>query len=121
MKSIKPAIGCIVIVTLNLLAMEDPLAFFNIPSVLIVVGLTCGGLLFSGAAFNTPAFWNQVRRYSIASGVVGTLIGAILMLGSIDDPAAIGPSIAVALLTLLYSVLIGYFFALPMEHRANNK
>ena len=121
MKSIKPAIGCIAIVTLNLLAMEDPQAFFNIPSVLIVVGLTCGGLLFSGAAFNTPAFWNQVRRYSIASGVVGTLIGAIIMLGGMNDPAAIGPSIALALLTTLYGVLIGYFFALPMEHRANNK
>ena len=121
MKSIKPAIGCIVMVTLVCLAMEDPLAFVNAPSILIVVGLTCGALLFSGAAFNTPAFWNQVRRYSIGSGVVGTLIGVVLMLGSMDDPAVIGPSIAIALLTALYGVLIGYFIALPMEHRANNK
>jgi chemotaxis protein MotA len=43
------------------------------------------------------------------------------MLGGMNDPAAIGPSIALALLTTLYGVLIGYFFALPMEHRANNK
>ena len=121
MKSIKPAFGCIAMVTLVCLAMEDPLVFVNIPSILIVVGLTCGALLFSGAAFNTPAFWNQVRRYSIGSGVVGTLIGAIIMLGGMNDPAAIGPSIALALLTTLYGVLIGYFFALPMEHRANNK
>ena len=121
MKYIKPAIGCFVMVTLTCLAMEDPLVFVNIPSILIVVGLTFGALLFSGAAFNTAAFWNQVRRYSIGSGIVGTLIGVVLMLGSLNDPAAIGPSMAVALLTALYGVLIGYFLALPMEHRANNK
>ena len=40
-------------------------------------------------------------------GMIGTLIGLVLMLGNMSDPKAIGPAMAVALLTTLY----GAFFA----------
>ena len=42
-----------------------------------------------------------------AMGMIGTLIGLVQMLGNMEDPKAIGPAMAVALLTTLY----GAFFA----------
>ena len=42
-----------------------------------------------------------------AMGMIGTLIGLVVMLGNMSDPKAIGPAMAVALLTTLY----GAFFA----------
>jgi chemotaxis protein MotA len=44
--------------------------------------------------------------YGPALGMVGTLIGLVLMLGNMTDPQSIGPSMAVALLTTLYGVLV---------------
>lgn len=44
--------------------------------------------------------------YGPAMGMVGTLIGLVLMLGSMSDPKSIGPSMAVALLTTLYGALV---------------
>jgi chemotaxis protein MotA len=37
-----------------------------------------------------------------AMGMIGTLIGLVAMLSNMDDPKAIGPAMAVALLTTLY-------------------
>ena len=42
-----------------------------------------------------------------AMGMIGTLVGLVQMLGNMSDPQAIGPAMAVALLTTLY----GAFFA----------
>jgi chemotaxis protein MotA len=44
--------------------------------------------------------------YGPAMGMIGTLIGLVLMLGNMSDPKAIGPAMAVALLTTLYGALI---------------
>ena len=128
----KKIIGYIVSFTLIALAMEDPLIFVNIPSVLIVFGLTFGGLLaggrniiqFCSALFDKNASPSQLHdahetaheagNYAIGSGFVGTLIGAILMLGSLTDPAAVGPSMAIAILTVLYAVLLKYFIFTPI-------
>ena len=41
-----------------------------------------------------------------AMGMIGTLIGLVAMLGNMADPKAIGPAMAVALLTTLYLSLI---------------
>jgi len=117
MKYVKQIGGLVISCTLLALAMENPLVFVNIPSLLIVGGLTVGGLLHSGVKLWSASFWRQARQYAIGSGFVGTLVGLVLLLGSMDDPAAIGPSCAVALLTLLYGTFFGYFIALPNEKR----
>ena len=39
--------------------------------------------------------------------MLGTLIGLVQMLQQLDDPTAIGPAMAVALLTLFYGVFFG--------------
>ena len=42
---------------------------------------------------------------SPALGMIGTLIGLVQMLQNMSDPTAIGPAMAVALLTMLYGVI----------------
>jgi chemotaxis protein MotA len=49
-----------------------------------------------------------------AFGMVGTLIGLVQMLTKLDDPAAIGPAMAVALLTTLYGALLANVVFLPL-------
>lgn len=56
-----------------------------------------------------------------AFGMIGTLIGLVQMLVSMDDPRSIGPAMAVALLTTLYGALFANLVCLPiaekLEHR----
>ena len=47
-------------------------------------------------------------------GMIGTLIGLVMMLASLDDPSAIGPGMAVALLTTFYGVLLANLIFIPM-------
>lgn len=49
-----------------------------------------------------------------AFGMIGTLIGLVAMLGSLDDPDAIGPGMAVALLTTFYGVLMANLVLNPI-------
>ncbi|MCA9734901.1 MAG: MotA/TolQ/ExbB proton channel family protein [Deferribacteres bacterium] len=49
-----------------------------------------------------------------AFGMIGTLIGLVLMLGSMEDPSTIGPSMAVALLTTFYGAVLANIFFNPM-------
>ena len=41
-----------------------------------------------------------------AMGLIGTLVGLVQMLGSLDDPSSIGPAMAVALLTTFYGAVL---------------
>lgn len=49
-----------------------------------------------------------------STGMIGTLIGLVAMLLNMSDPSAIGPAMAVALLTTLYGALIGTGLANPV-------
>ena len=49
-----------------------------------------------------------------AMGMIGTLIGLVQMLSSMDDPKKIGPAMAIALLTTLYGAVIANAFANPI-------
>ncbi|MBF0613287.1 MAG: flagellar motor protein PomA [Magnetococcales bacterium] len=52
-----------------------------------------------------------------AYGMLGTLIGLVQMLASMDDPAAIGPAMAVAILTTLYGAFVANVIALPLANK----
>ena len=52
-----------------------------------------------------------------AMGMVGTLIGLVLMLGNMSDPKAIGPAMAVALLTTMYGAIIANVLFLPLLNK----
>lgn len=49
-----------------------------------------------------------------AMGMIGTLIGLVAMLANMDDPKAIGPAMAVALLTTLYGAIIANAICAPI-------
>ena len=50
-----------------------------------------------------------------AMGMIGTLVGLVAMLLNMADPSAIGPAMAVALLTTLYGAMIGNIFGGPIS------
>lgn len=52
-----------------------------------------------------------------AFGMIGTLIGLVQMLSTMEDPQTIGPSMAVALLTTLYGALIANLVAVPIADK----
>jgi|TARA_A100001015_G_scaffold312304_1_gene417235 chemotaxis protein MotA len=54
-----------------------------------------------------------------AMGMIGTLIGLVAMLANMDDPKAIGPAMAVALLTTLYGAMVATMLSLPMADKLN--
>lgn len=54
---------------------------------------------------------NSMASYSPAFGMIGTVIGMVLMLQNISDPASLGAGLSVALITTLYgSILANMFF-----------
>jgi chemotaxis protein MotA len=52
-----------------------------------------------------------------AMGMIGTLIGLVQMLSAMDDPKAIGPAMAVALLTTLYGAVFANMIAIPIADK----
>lgn len=57
-----------------------------------------------------------------AFGMLGTLIGLIIMLGNMEgDPSAIGPSMAVALVTTFYGIILARIIFIPLATKANSR
>lgn len=56
----------------------------------------------------------KAGEVSPAMGLIGTLIGLVQMLGNLDDPSTIGPSMAVALLTTFYGAILANLVLLPL-------
>ncbi len=65
-------------------------------------------------AHNVFKSWGDLAP---ALGMVGTLIGLVQMLANMSDPAAIGPAMAIALLTTLYGALIANLIAIPIAKK----
>ncbi|RXJ99593.1 flagellar motor protein MotA [Arcobacter sp. CECT 8986] len=54
-------------------------------------------------------------------GMIGTLVGLVAMLANLSDPSAVGPAMAVALITTLYGAMIGTLFAGLIENKLSRK
>ena len=131
-------VGLIIVLTIVLLAMANPILFFNVPSVLCIFGITIGALLLAGvsipnmfkATFSGQATpqellaaargWARARIYAVVAAIIGTFIGAVLILKNLDDPSKIGPAVAVGLLTVLYAGIC-YGIFLPLQHRLEDR
>lgn len=61
--------------------------------------------------------WLSVADTAPALGMAGTILGLIGMFAAMDDPAKLGPSMALALLTTLYGVVIANLVAAPVASR----
>ncbi len=54
-------------------------------------------------------------------GLIGTIIGLVQMLQSLDDPDSIGPAMAVALLTTLYGAILAFVVYGPIGEKLANR
>ncbi len=63
----------------------------------------------------------KAGEYAPAWGMIGTLIGLVLMLSNLEDPASLGPNMAIALITTLYGVVLANLVFLPMASKLQNK
>jgi chemotaxis protein MotA len=54
-------------------------------------------------------------------GLIGTLVGLVQMLRNLDQPSAIGPGMAVALLTTLYGAVLGHMVFLPLATKLERR
>ena len=107
--------------------------FIDPPSVIIVLTFTVGALWLSGTSIPlmvralsggelsagdrsaAAAGWELAGRASVAAGYVGVLVGAVIMLRHVDDIGAIGPGLAICILTALYGIVVGYGICLPCQ------
>lgn len=55
-----------------------------------------------------------------AMGLIGTLVGLVQMLADLDNPSAIGPAMAVALLTTFYGAIMGTVVISPLAGKLEN-
>lgn len=61
--------------------------------------------------------WLSIADAAPALGMAGTIIGLVGMFATMADPAALGPSMALALLTTFYGVIIANIVAAPIAAR----
>jgi chemotaxis protein MotA len=69
-----------------------------------------GQNVFKGLGSAAPAF-----------GMIGTLVGLVQMLQNLSDPASIGPSMAVALLTTFYGAVMANLIFLPVARKLEER
>ena len=104
-------------------------------SLFITFGGAIGLLLFSGTnisamfkgAFSNNATADELRAgargwelfgiYALVAGAIGTLIGLVLMLASITDPAALLPAMAICLLTQVYGFGLALLISMPLRKK----
>lgn len=58
--------------------------------------------------------FSTMGTFAPALGMIGTLIGLVQMLQSMDDPNSIGPAMAVALLTTFYGSVLANLLCMPI-------
>ncbi len=58
--------------------------------------------------------WDSLGELFPALGMIGTLIGLIQMLQNLSDPAALGPGMAVAMITTLYGAVLANVLCIPI-------
>jgi chemotaxis protein MotA len=56
-----------------------------------------------------------------AFGMIGTLIGLVLLLKTLNDPSTIGPSMSLALITTLYGAIIANILAIPPAEKLKRR
>lgn len=81
-----------------LLSILDVPSLLFSSSALVVGGISGGKNIQKGIAI--------ARDIAIPIGIIGTLIGFVNMLSSLDDPSALGPAIGVSFLTTLYGLIL---------------
>ncbi len=61
--------------------------------------------------------WEALADLFPAFGMIGTLIGLIQMLQNLSDPSALGPGMAVAMITTLYGAILANTLCIPVSKK----
>jgi chemotaxis protein MotA len=75
---------------------------------------------FFEAEMESQKVLDKLAEYSPAWGMIGTLIGLVVMMLRLDDPSAIGPSMAVALITTFYGAVLANLVFSPLASKAED-
>lgn len=65
----------------------------------------------------SKGIWESAASVSPSWGMIGTLIGLIAMLLNLDDPGAMGPMMAIALVTTFYGVVLANWIFTPIANK----
>ncbi|MGX9367156.1 motility protein A [Desulfoplanes sp. PS50] len=65
--------------------------------------------------------FKKMAIYSPSFGMIGTLIGLVQMLSRLSDPSAIGPAMAVALLTTFYGTIMSTLIFQPLAGKLRSR
>lgn len=65
--------------------------------------------------------FTTMGTFAPALGMIGTLIGLVQMLQSMDDPSTIGPAMAVALLTTFYGSIMANIVCMPIAGKLKTR
>jgi chemotaxis protein MotA len=63
----------------------------------------------------------KAGEYAPSWGMIGTLVGLVLMLNQLNDPATLGPAMAIALITTLYGTVLANLVFIPMASKLETK
>ena len=64
---------------------------------------------------------HRAAEVAPAMGLIGTLVGLVQMLGNLEDPSTIGPSMAVALLTTFYGAILANTVFAPLAGKLERR
>jgi chemotaxis protein MotA len=62
-------------------------------------------------------FFVTAAGFAPGMGMIGTVVGLVQMLGNLDDPSSLGPSMAVAFLTTLWGAFLSNFLFTPIANK----
>jgi chemotaxis protein MotA len=65
--------------------------------------------------------FTTMGTFAPALGMIGTLIGLVQMLQTMDDPSSIGPAMAVALLTTFYGSVMANLVCIPIAGKLKTR
>jgi len=114
------AIACAVFMLGLAAAMENLPAFVDIPSIIFLT-LSLIILYAILKATKSETISEALAHQLPYVGLIGFLMGVIGMLGNMSDPRAIGPAMAFACLTLLYSNIASVLLKLAKPSVIENK
>lgn len=63
------------------------------------------------------SFWEDIGAMGPAWGMIGTLLGLVMMLYHMDDVSALGPNMAVALITTFYGSVLANWICTPFSSK----
>jgi len=64
---------------------------------------------------------DALATFAPALGMIGTVIGLVRMLKTLDDPSTIGPAMAIALITTFYGAILANLVFIPLANKLRTR